>query len=340
MADLPKIGIDIGSASIKLVELAPERKGMWKLVTAASMTTPPGFSVESGASGSGMSQVISKLVKESGARSRRVIVALPEEQASSHIIEMPIMKDEELKKALQWQVEQYIPIPSEKAVWSSQVIGKHESSGTMEVLLVAAAKNLVNGYVQIMEQAGLEVEVLETELVAEARSLASEKLPFVLIVDIGAKSSDLGVVNRGQLVFARTIPTSGASFNRAIETGLGLDALQADEYKNSYGFAANQLGGKVAAAMKPVLDVVANEIKKTVDFYVSKHPGEVVNAVILSGGVASVPEIVTMLSAILGVEVVVGNPFVNVNMNDKQRTLLAGAGPFYSVAVGLAMREL
>jgi len=340
MSDLPKIGIDIGTSTIKLVELMPAGKGKWKLITAASISSVPGGISGGSANLPGISGALIKLLKESGAKSRRVVAALPEEQVSSHVVEMPAMKDEELRQALQWQVEQYIPIPAEKAVWSHQVIAKNDATGSMEVLLVAAAKNLVNAYLQVLEQAGLTIEALETELTATARAVTNKESPLSVIVDIGSKSSDLGIISHGQLMFARTIPTAGDSFTRAIETTLGMDAMQAEEYKNTYGFSANQLGGKLVEAMRPVLSVIATEIKKTVDFYLSKHVGETVKFVTLSGGVATLPDIVGILSTLLGIEVVIANPFEKVIMNEQQSKLLSGSGSFYAVAVGLAMREI
>ncbi len=340
MSDLPKLGIDIGSASIKLVELAPMGKDRWKLLSAASMTSYQGGVTGNLANLAPFSQSVAKILKESGARSRRVVAALPEEQISSHVVEMPLMSDDEVRQALQWQVEQYIPIPAEKAVWSYQIIKKDAQGGGMEVLLVAAAKNLVNAYTQILEQAGLEVVALETELMATSRAVISGAYPLSMIVDIGAKGTDLGIIKNGLLVFSRTVPTAGEAFNRAITSTLGLDASQAEQYKRTYGFVANQLEGKLAEAMRPVLVVIANEIKKTAEFYTSKHPGEEVKIVTLSGGVAALPDIVGAMSGLVGVEVAIANPFGKLVMDAGQQKALAGAGPFYVVAVGLAMRGL
>jgi type IV pilus assembly protein PilM len=340
MSDLPKIGIDIGSASIKLVELSPTGKDKWKLTAAATMPSYQGGVVGNINNLAPFSAAVVKMLKESGARSRKVVAALPEEQISSHVVEMPLMKDEEVRQALQWQVEQYIPIPADKAVWSYQIIKKDTSGGGMEVLLVAVAKNLVSAYTQVLEQAGLEVLALETELMATSRAVVPDNYPLSMIVDIGAKSTDLGIIKNGLLVFSRTIPTAGEAFNRAISTTLGLDPSQAEQYKKTYGFSGNQLEGKLAEAMKPVLTVIANEIKKTSDFYVSKHPGETVKLITLSGGIALIPDLVGALSGLVGVEVAIANPFEKIIMDANQQKSLTGTGPFYVVSIGLAMRGI
>lgn len=340
MADLPKIGVDIGSATIKLVELQPQGKDKWRLLSAASMTTPNGGI--SGGPGNMVviSQSIAKILKEVGIRSRKAVVALPEEQVSSHVVEMPIMSEAEVEQALQWQVEQYIPIPADKAVWSHTTIRKDASSGGMEVLLVASAKTLVNSYIQVLEQAGLDVVAVETELMATARAEVPVNSPLSLVVDIGSGGTDLGIVSQGQLMFSRTIPTGGESFTRAIESGLNLDTATAEQYKNSYGLAESKLKGELSKAMKPVLTVIAGEIRKTVDFYTSKHLGEVVKLAVLSGGVASMPELVKLLSEQVGVEMVIGNPLARVLLDAKQAKAMEGNAPFYGVALGLAMRSI
>lgn len=340
MSNLPRVGIDIGSTSIKLVEAVPVGKDKWKLLTAASMPSLSGGVMANQGNLSGFIQAIAKMKKEAGVKSTKVIAALPEEQVSSHIVELPLMSDDEINQALAWQVEQYIPIPADRAIWSYQVIRKDPNSGGMEVLLVAAAKNLVNAYISILEQSGFEVVAMETELMATARSEVPAEYPLSLIVDIGSKSTDVGVVEKGQLVFARTIPTAGEAFTRAIQTSLGLDAAQADQYKMTYGFDSGKLGGKLSEAMKPVLNVIAGEIKKTVDFYTSKHTGESVKLVTISGGVSVLPEMAGVLSGMLGMEVSIGNPFGRLVMDKGQTTALASGGPIYGVAIGLAMRDI
>ncbi len=340
MSNLPRIGIDIGTTSIKMVELLPAGRDKWRLLTAASMPSVAGGILANQANLAAFSQVIIKMRKEAGMKSQRVIAALPEEQVSSHVVELPLMSEDEVKQALQWQVEQYIPIPADRAVWSSQTIRKDPATGGMEVLLVAAAKNLVNAYINVLEQAGLEVVAMETELMATARAEVPADYPLSLVVDIGSKSTDMGVVQKGQLVFARTVATAGDAFTRAIQAALGLDAAQAEQYKNTYGFSGDKLNGKLAEAMRPVLNVIASEIKKTVDFYTSKHLGEGLNLVTISGGVSVLPDMVGVLTGMLGLEVSIGNPFMKLVMDKNQTQALAGNGPIYGVAVGLAMRDI
>lgn len=340
MADFTKVGIDIGTNTIKIVELEPSGKDKWKLISAASVATPAGGIVTNAANVGTVSQIMAKMIREIGIRSRRAVISLPEEQVSSHVVEMPYMNDDEVKKALAWQVEQYIPIPADKAVWSHQIVKKDQSAGTMEVLLVAAAKNLVNLYTSAVDQAGLEVVAIETELMATARAVKLPEVPLFVVADIGANGTNLGIISHDQLVFTRSIPTGGTAFTRAIESGLSLDTATAEQYKNSYGFSEDKLKGELVKVMQPVLAVIAGEIRKTIDFYISKHPTDQVRMVITTGGVSALPELVSRLSGLVGTEVVVGNPLSRIQMNQQQASAMEGTAPIYTVAMGLAMRSV
>lgn len=340
MSALPKIGLDIGSASIKLAELAPVGK-KWKLLTMASIPSPANWMSNQKANSALIVSDIIKLCKEAGVHGRRVVIALPEEQVSSHIIELPTMDDSEVEQALQWQVEQYIPMPLDQAVWSYQIVRRDAvGSEGIEVLIAAVAKSMVEFYRSVAESAGLEVLALETELMSTARSVLPANPQLAMIVDIGSNSTDIGLVQNGNLLFTRAIPTASMAFNRAIETGLGLESAQAEEYKNTYGFSNNHLEGKLMEAMSPVLNMIIEELKKTIDFYSSKHHGETIKFITLSGGAAAIPEIVGQISAKLGLEVNMADPFANILMDASQKSAIGTTGPFYSVALGLSMREI
>ena len=340
MSSLPKIGLDIGSTSIKIAELAPNGK-KWKLLTMASMPSPSGWTSNMKGSIAVVSQAIAKLHKEAGVFGRRAVVSLPEEQGSSHVIELPSMDDSEVEQSLQWQVEQFIPFPIDQAVWSYQIVKKDVvGGGGIEVLVAAVPKSVVEFYRTVAETAGLEVLAVETELMATARSVLAGSTQLGLIVDIGAKSTDMGLVQNGNLLYTRAIPTAGEAFCRAIETGLGLEASQAEEYKNTYGFSKSHLEGKLAEVMAPVLKLIIGEIKKTIEFYTSKHSGETVKFISLSGGAAALPEIVGEISSALGLEVSLSDPFTNVILDESQREAIGTTGPFYAVALGLSMRDI
>ncbi len=334
------VGLDIGSKTIKIVELARER-GKWKL-RASGVVGYSGATVEQIKSDDDLvaiAGVIKKLHKEAKISSKEVAVALPETQVYTRTIRFPLLTDAEVASAVRWEAEQYIPIPLEEAIIQHQILERREDTTPPEVavLLVAAPRKIVEKYQKLIQFAGLTLLVVETELIALARSLAPED-QTVVIVDFGARSTNIAIVKNARLSFSRSVATGGDAFTRAIAQGLGIDLQQAEEYKRTYGLSSTQLEGKVKGALDTVFRLVAEEIRKAIQFYQSEERGESPGSLIISGGSAGMPEAVSVLTKLLGLEVAVGNPFAKVVVDPEAAKSLSGYAPLYSISVGLALR--
>jgi type IV pilus assembly protein PilM len=335
------VGLDIGSKTIKIVELTKEGDA-WRL-KASGVIGYQGASPEKMTDATeltALATVIKKLHKEAGIGSKEVCIALPETQVFTRTIKFPPLTDQEIDSAVKWEAEQYIPIPIAEAIIQHQVIERKDTSSPPEVivLLVAAPKSLVEPYTRVAQAAGLTVVGVETEMIALSRSLAPQG-QTVMLVDFGARSTDIAIVKNTQLHFTRTIPTAGEAFTRAVAQSLGVELSQAEEYKRAYGLSGSQLEGKVRGALDPIFRVVVEEMKKAIHFYQSEEKGEAPKSVVLSGGTAGLPEGLSLLSKMMGVEVVIGNPFAKVAVEAEAAKSLAAFAPLYSIAVGLAMRE-
>lgn len=335
------VGLDIGSKSIKIVELAKE-KGGFRLrasgIVGFQGTTPEGAKQEKELEP--LANAIKKLHKEARIASKEIVVALPESQVFTRTIKFPLLTDTEIASAVKWEAEQYIPIPLEEAVVQHQLLERREDTTPPEaiVLLVAAPKSLVEKYQKVLQLAGLTLIAVETELIAMVRSLAPND-QTVLIADFGARSTDMAIAKNGQLSFSRSIATAGDAFTRAVAQGLGIEKVQAEEYKRTYGLSGSQLEGKVKGALDPVFRLVADEMKKAIQFYQSEENKDTPKSIILSGGTAGMPEAVSFLAKLIGLEVIIGNPFSKVVVDPEAAKSLSGYSPLYSISVGLAMRE-
>jgi len=335
------VGIDIGSKTIKIVELGREGAN-WRLrasgVVGFQGVTPD--RAKDDVELSALSSVVKKLFVEANISQREVNIALPEAHAFTRTVKFPPLTDQEIASAVKWEAEQYIPIPIAEAVVQHQIIERRENISPPEaiVLLVAAPKNLVEAYVKTVRMAGLTVIGVETELISLSRALAPEA-QTVMLVDFGAGSTDIAIVKSGKLSFSRTIPTAGEAFTRAVAQSLGIEYQQAEEYKRAYGLSGSQLEGKIKGALDPVFRIVVDEMKKAIHFYQSEEKGEAPRSIILSGGTAGMPEAISLLSKLMGIEVVIGNPFARVAVDAQVARNIAAFAPLYSIAVGLAMRE-
>lgn len=329
-------GLDIGSHSIKIVELAKDGKAI-RLVASGVATTPAGgMESDSQKSLEAVSAAIRKLVSDVKLSKNQVNFALPEQFVYTRLISFPPLKDEEINSAVEWQAEGYIPIAKKDAILDWEIVSRTEKG--VQILLIAAPKSLVNKYIKVIEGAGLTPVAVETELIALTRVVAIPA-QTALIVDFGAVSTDIAICVNRQLMFARSVPSAGSAFTRAVAAAIGVDVSQAEEYKRTYGLSA-ELQGKVKNALSSVLTPLLDEVKKAVAFWQSDHPDAPVQIGVLTGGTAGLPEIVPLVTQILGIEVSIGNPFANLALDPKTAKSMAGYGPVYAIATGLAMRDM
>lgn len=336
------VGIDIGGTSIKIVELIDQKDGKFKLRSAGVVAYggSPVDRIKDERDFVPLVDALKKLLKDARVADKNVVVSLPEADVFTRPIVYPLLSDSEIGSAVKWEAEQYIPFPLSEAIVQHEVLERRETSTPPQVtvLLVAVQKTLAEKYVKLMNLSKLSVLAVETELMAMVRSLAPVD-QTVVIVDIGARSTNLAIAKNKTLAFSRSIPTAGEAFTRAVTQSLGVQPKQAEEYKRAYGLTKGNLEGKVSTALEPIFRVVAEEIKKAVHYYQSEEHGEFPTSLILAGGSAGLPEITAQLSKYIGIEVVVGNPFTNVVMDEAVHKSLAPYAPLYSIAVGLAMRN-
>lgn len=333
------IGLDIGSHSIKLIELGYENNKFGLMAAGSTPTPPNSISSSIPAELEKVAAAVTRLMKDTGAKGKSVQIALPESKVFTRVVEIPALTDRELGSAIKWEAEQYIPLPLDQVNLDYTVLRDSKMTGTnkMEILLVAAPKNLIEKYLSILEFADLSVTNAETEIIASSRAL-SRSLPNakgILIIALGAQTTDLAILRNGILFFTRSLPAGGDAITRAIAQGLEFTVNQAEEYKRTYGLQADKLEGKIVAATKPVMDSIVAEIRRALAFYQERYK-EPIQSVVLSGGSSRLPGMVTYLAGVLGLEVQLGNPWVGI-ARDARFNVLTPEGPNFSVAVGLAL---
>lgn len=334
------VGLDIGSHSIKLIELGFEG-GKAALLAAGSSPTPPkSFASTVPADTEALAAAVKRLVKESGTKSTNVQIALPESKVFSRVIEVPALSQRELASAIKWEAEQYIPLPLEQVNLDFTTLRDAKETGTnkMEVLLVAAPKSLLDRYLSVLELADLTPVSAETEVIATSRAL-SHSLAGVkgaLIISMGSQTTDLAILRAGILSLTRTMPAGGDAMARAIEQSFDFNPTQAEEYKRTYGLLQDKLEGKIVASVKPIMDSIVGEVRRALAFYQEKYKDSL-TSVVLSGGTARLPGMVTYLATALGLEVQLANPWAGI-VRSPRFNVLATEGPNFCVAVGLALK--
>lgn len=336
------VGIDIGSKTIKIVDLVKDGN-LWKLKSCAAVgfAGNPPQSARDDKELADLSVLVKKLHKDANISKKEVAIALPEPLIFTRIIKFPPLSDQEIASAVKWEAEQYIPIPLTDAIVQHQITERKEGvngAAEVSVLLIAAPKTVVEKYVKVIQLAGLSPILVETELISIVRSLAP-KDKTTLIVDMGSASTNIAIAKNGQLVFARSVGTAGDALTRSIAQSLGMAYEQAEQYKRAYGLSTTQLEGKIRASMLPILQLIIDEVKKAIHFYQTEERGEAPSSTILSGGSSGIPELITFFGSELGSEVVMANPFANVSMDPAVAKTVATYASIYSISTGLAMGD-
>jgi type IV pilus assembly protein PilM len=385
--NLSYLGVDLGNAGLKIVELKNEN-GRPQLVTygfADMSIDAAGRSVEQ--TEDEIVELLKQVCAKSGVTSKKAVSSLPSFSVFSSVITLPEMKDKELDKAIVWEAKKFLPIPVEEMNLDWKVIGKHEGTRpsdraetntlkTLEnettiladkekeqngekkeisktisaptiggksyykILVTAAPKKNVARYVSIFKRAGIELLGLETESFALERSLVGFEEAPVMIVDIGAITSDLIIVEKGIPVLSRSVDAGGATITQTIAQGLGVDLKRAEQFKRDIGFKTGS-GQGIPKVIENSIEPIINEIKYCFDLFLSQEEkNKRIEKIVLTGGSSFLPNLPEFLSQLLNIKVIIGDPWSRVIYPVELKPVLDEIAPRMAVALGLAMREI
>ena len=335
-------GLDIGTTTIKAVWLGKD-KNFLTFQSCITVPTPArGMLSEAQLDQEEMANAIRKMMMDAKIGTKNCSIALADNQVFTKVIEMPVLSEAELSSAIKWEAEQYIPAQLSTMTLDWKVLRpKTLVNGVekMQVLLIAASTALIQRYQLILELAGLTPVSVETETISAIRSiLVGDKPPTSLIINIGALSTSLAILQDGVMVFTYTIPLGGLAMNRAIASDFGFNPQQAEQYKKTYGIVDKSFGGKIAKAIQPILQSILVEVKKSLAFYSEKYKNNSqVTQIVLSGGTAKLPGIDIYFAQNIGVETVISNPWKAFNVQNTPAEVL-DSGTDYTIAFGLALK--
>lgn len=335
-------GLDIGSFSCKVIQCKKKGNKFVLQNWGETKTSIPTDSSEQ-QTRIKLAETIKKLIHDAKINTSQVAVALPEAKVYSRVIQLPPLSETELSSAIEFEAEQYIPLPLEEVQLEHLILKKPSKEivgAKMEVLLIAAQKKVVNDVVALLELVGLVPRVLETESLAATRALTNFQ-DVSLLVNIGKVFSTLTIIHGKDLEFVYSFALGGETLTRALAQSLSLDLVQAEEYKKAYGLDKSFLEGKVTSALIPTFGQIVAQIQKTINFYLQKNPsGESIKRLVLTGGTAEMPGIASYLTNVVGLETVLGDPFSNFEKDKDFPQELLNSRVRFATAVGLAMHEV
>ena len=350
-------GLDISDLSLRFLMLRKRGK-KFSVVSFGESQIEPGI-IEGGEVKD--EEKLAKIVKEATkkVKTKYVVACLPEEKAFLQVIKMPIMSEEDLKSAIVFEAENYIPLPVNEVYLDCEIVPPvYNHLKHLDVLLAAIPKRTVDPYLRALKKAGLKPIAFEIESLAIARALIKNQTTTysVLIIDLGATRTSFIIFAGKSVRFTTSIPISGIHFTELIAKNLKISFEKAEKLKIVHGLkeglkiklgektTLEKVKGKIFEALIPALVDLVQQIKKYIDYYqahayLSGLPpnGKRIHKLILSGGGANLKGLKEFLELELKIPVEIGNPWINigeVKNFPKEKSLS------FTTAIGLALRGI
>lgn len=339
------VGVDVGSHSIKLVQLRKE-KSCWKLVNLGMAQLPPETIVDNTIMDSAsVVECLGNLAESQALKTKNVATAVAGHSVIIRKIKLPVMTEVEAEASIEWEAEQYIPFEISEVNLDFQILGPDpHDSANMDVILVAAKKDFVSEYVTVFQEAGFTPVVMDIDCFALENAYQvnyDQEEDVIALVNVGASSMNINILKNGASVFTRDIQVGGNTFNQEIQKQLGLTDAEAEKVKLG-GDVAEVDSADVEGVLKETMEHLSQEIQRSLDFYSATSSDDKIQKVYLSGGVTKTAGCVESLQQRLGVEVELLNPFRRIGIDEKHFDMeyIQAVSPFFALGVGLATRRL
>jgi type IV pilus assembly protein PilM len=336
------VGIDIGTDTVKAVEMRHGRSG-WSLLSAAETPVARGQgSGDAAPEPVALADAVRRTLSTMGMKRARVTAALSGHAVIVKRLTLPAMSEGELADAIPWEAEQYIPFDLAEVQLDYQVVdGGSASKNALDVLLVAAKKDRIDDRASLIAQAGHEPVVLDVEAFALANAYQmnypERADALAVIVHVGRSATLVCLLEHGELVFTRDIALGGRLHLEALERELGVDEMTAVEIRSGHP-PRDVSRAQATTVLRDISSQLVLEIRKTIDFYRATAPIDKLSRVVLSGGGHEAEGLAELLAAEFNAPVDTLDPFRRV-IRPKKVKGIAPSGPAYAVAVGLAMRR-
>ena len=342
----PVVGLDIGSSAVKVVELRPSGRS-FKVVGFATEPVPADTIVDGAIIDAGaVADAVARALDASRVKTKDVVASLAGNAVIVKKINLPVMTEAELSESIHWEAEQYVPFDIQDVNLDYQILSTRpgEGKGSMEVLLVAAKKDKIADYTDVIRKAGRTPIVVDVDAFAVQNAYEAnydiEPGAVVALLNLGASGVNINIVSGEQSLFTRDISMGGNAFTEAIQKELGLSFDAAERVKR--GEPADGIDtAEVAPILRTVAENLLLEIQKTFDFFKATAASDRIDRVLVSGGASRVDGFVDRLAERFGTPVELFDPFRKIQFDAKRFGIerVEDVAPTAAVAVGLALRR-
>ncbi len=347
------VGIDIGAAFLKVIQLK-KKGGQAILETYGELALGPYAGLEIGQATSlsteKMSEAMKDLFKEANITTLNSGMSLPLSSSLMSLIEMPILDDNQLRKMIPIEARKYIPVPISEVTLDWWILpneknkdGKSKKSNKLSVLIVAIHNELISRYKEIIKMVKLANGFLELEVFCTARSTFGSHMPSVMILDLGAGSTKISIMEYGIIRTQHNITRGSQDITLALSRSLNIGIKKAEDMKIKIGLSGinsdDEDEKKASEAIELIVGNIFSETNRVLLNYQRMYNKTIKN-VVLTGGGSMMKGLKELAIKNLETEIIYADPFSKVETPAFLESLLKDVGPSFAVSVGVALRRL
>ncbi len=345
MARKTVLGLDIGSSSVKITQLKPTKRG-YQLLNFGYMQLPQEAIVDGSImNGSAVVDAIREVLASKKIKQKNTAVSVSGHSVILKKISLPVMTHDELEESIHWEAEQYIPFDINDVHLDVAILNEHNEQGQMDVLLVAAKKDMIQEYTNVVEEAGLKPMVVDVDSFALQNAFeVNYDIPMgetVALVNVGASVVNINCLHSRVSAFTRDISQGGHYYTEEIQKQLNVSYEEAEALKmgglNEVDAVVPQ---EVERVMRDVSESIANDVQRSLDFFAATSATANIRKIYVAGGCAHVPALSRSIEEKTGVSVGILNPFEQLDLSKiEDEKLIRSFAPAATVSVGLALRS-
>ncbi len=342
------VGLDIGSSGVKMTVLKSTKGGL-RLEAFDHAKLPPETIVDGALMNStAVADAVNTMLGRNKIKQKYCALSVSGNTVIVKKIRLPLMTQEELEESIQWEAEQHIPFDIQDVFIGFEVVAPKTEQGQMDVALVAAKKEMINDYVAVCHDVGLEPLVVDVDAFAIQNmyevNYGYHRGETVVLLDVGNTVVTMNVVTDGVTMFTRDLSLGGSDITEEIQRQLNITYQEAELYKmgGGPGMASDEvLPQEVESIIQDKAEDMAHEIQRSLDFYAATAAEEEIDKIAVTGGTAAIPSLVRTIERISGVPTEVINPFRKIDYDERQfpPERIQNWSPIAGISVGLALRR-
>jgi len=351
------LGIDIGSSAIKVVQIR-KRRGKAVLETYGELALGPYAGIEIGRATNlpqeKIVEAIRDILREAKTTTVSCGIALPLSSSLITFISIPPVPEKQLPEVISLEARKYIPVPMNEIMFDYSIIPKEDvltnddqdgvqkkptTITNLDVLVIAIHNEYINNYQAIATGLGLQPSFYEIEIFSSIRAVVEQGIQVVMILDMGAQSTKLYILERGILRASHIINRGSQDITLAISKSLSLTVAEAENLKRTFGLKGGPEYKELTEVITVNLDYIFYEANTTLINYQKKYSKNI-SKIILTGGGVLLKGFADLAKVSFQTEVIYANPFGKLETPAFMGEQYHQTGPEFAVAIGCALRRL